>query len=70
MVLSDDVDGLGQRLGNLEWQAWAFAGCFLCPTPMLLELDRLTPYTVAQTFNVSPQLARRHLLRLRDAGLV
>lgn len=68
LVRSDDFEG--SRGGSAEWQAWGFAGCLMMPTPVLVELVDLNPHNVSRVFEISPQFARRHLLRLRAASMV
>lgn len=52
-----------------EWQAWIFAGSILMPSITLKMLKHagqpLTPEQVSSTFEVSKQMARSHLKRLR-----
>ena len=73
-LLINDALARTQR-GNLkayedpEWQAWAFAGTILMPSTTLrmlqAECKLLTPETVSTTFEVSTQMARSHLRRLK-----
>lgn len=52
-----------------EWQAWAFAGSILIPSPTLKKLsdknDGLTLESVSETYDVSQQMARSHINRLK-----
>lgn len=52
-----------------EWQAWAFAGAILMPSPTLRLLEaqhkRLTPELISEVYDVSHQMAKSHLRRLK-----
>jgi Zn-dependent peptidase ImmA (M78 family) len=52
---------------NAEWQAWAFAGCFLAPRASILAAHTLDAARLASIFATSEQLMKLHLRRL---GLV
>ncbi len=68
-ALSAD-EGERAATGCEEWQAWAFAGCLLMPCEVVLGLDRLDPLFLTDLFVVSPQMARCHLFRMRQAGML
>lgn len=49
-----------------EWQAWAFAGCFLVPRQTLVRVDGWPRTKIARTYGVSTKLLDYHIRRLRN----
>jgi Zn-dependent peptidase ImmA (M78 family) len=49
---------------NAEWQAWAFAGCFLAPRASILAANTLDAAQLASIFATSEKLMKLHLRRL------
>jgi hypothetical protein len=48
-----------------EWQAWMLGGCILAPLRTLKTVQHLDPWTLAQTYGMSPAMMKAHLKRLR-----
>lgn len=63
-------DSKDMPMGCEEWQAWAFAGCLLMPCDVVRGLQRLDPLFVSDIFQVSPQMVRCHLFRMKRAGML
>lgn len=51
-----------------EWQAWALATCMLMPRSTIRMLADRSPSAVSRAYEVSEELARRHIDRLSRAG--
>ena len=51
-----------------EWQAWTLAGYLLMPRAMVVRTGSLDVDEIAETFEVSPQMARQQLRRLAKHG--
>ncbi|MDQ3221866.1 MAG: ImmA/IrrE family metallo-endopeptidase [Gemmatimonadota bacterium] len=49
---------------NSEWQAWMFAGALLAPRQALMKVLPLSVHRVAEVFEISMDLASRHVRRL------
>jgi hypothetical protein len=49
---------------NAEWQAWAFAGCFLAPRASIAAAGTLDADELASIFMTSPRIMTLHLRRL------
>lgn len=58
------------RVTDEEADAGAVAGCLLMPCAMVQTLDQVDDVNCSRVFDVSPQFAYQHLLRMKRARLV
>lgn len=61
-----NLDGISMD----EDDAWAHAGCLMMPCEMVQSLEVIDDVTVSKVFDVSPQFAMKHLMRMKRARML